>query len=248
LTVAPSARILTASATTGATVRVQFDPVPLPHQTGRQDDRRDPTLNSPDLGGARLLGRDPVVVLGHHAVHRRVQPVRGRVMADLADVRRDDASAGLLDALQQDRLHVKAAYQPVEVGDDEYLGVARFDLGERGGQSGPLVERLAAAYVDLFEDAREVESFAFAQASDPVALDAGGREPFGFFAAVCLADSYDGEGVPGHALYKVPEVSTLAPKGSTVLMRSSLPPFEPFKQARPIRKQMPDVYRLRVLR
>ena len=70
---------------------------------------------------------DAAVVLGDHPEHRRGEPLRRGVRADLPHVDREDRAAGLLDPLDDLGLHGKRADETIEVRDHDDLGLACLD-------------------------------------------------------------------------------------------------------------------------
>lgn len=177
---------------------VYLDDVTDAPESWWEPDRRDASLDGVDLCRPGLLCGDAVVVLGDHAMHRRTEPKGGAAMRHGTDISGQDTTPGFLNPLDDFDLHLEAAYEPVEVGDGEDVGVAGFDGFDGGGESRALGERLAAADVHLFVRVGEGESFAGAEGSESAALDVWGPEPLGFFSAVELAYAYDADGVGGH--------------------------------------------------
>jgi hypothetical protein len=159
-TVAPAARRSNAARTTGPCVGVRLEhAVRALAVPGRDVPVRG------DAAGERLHARaaDPLhgrapLVLGDRAHHRPGQPLARAAGADLADVDREDPPAGAFDALDRLGLRGEAAEQPVEVGADDDVRLARFDGVDGGAEAGPLVEGLPAADVELLLDAEEVEA------------------------------------------------------------------------------------------
>ncbi len=66
-------------------------------------------------------------------------------------VQREDLATGLLDPLDHLELHLQRAHEPVEVGDDDVVGLTGLDHLDGLEQAGALGERALARDVDLAE-------------------------------------------------------------------------------------------------
>ena len=74
----------------------------------------------------------------HHAVQRGVQPRGGGVVADLADVERDDLAARVSTRLRIFSLYLERADETVEVGHDDDVRRAALDTFDGGRSPGRL--------------------------------------------------------------------------------------------------------------
>ncbi len=128
ITVAPSARSRNASATTRRLLRVRLERpvVALPVAGRHVRERRHAAGDGAALRVRGALGGHAAMVLGDRAEHRRGEPAVPAVSArDLADVDGEDRPAGLLDPLDDLGLHRERPDEPVEVGDDDDVRLAR---------------------------------------------------------------------------------------------------------------------------
>ena len=66
-------------------------------------------------------------------------------------VEREDLAAGRLDPLDHLELHLQRPHEPVEVGDDDVVGLTGLDHLDGLEQAGALDERALAGDVDLAE-------------------------------------------------------------------------------------------------
>jgi hypothetical protein len=90
-------------------------------------------------------------VLEHRVHHVRRQPSGGGPVGQLAVVQREDLATGPLDPLDHLQLHLQRAHQPVEIGDDDVVGLTGLDHLDGPEQAGALDERALARDVDLGE-------------------------------------------------------------------------------------------------
>ena len=105
-------------------------------------------------------------------------------------VQREDLATGLLDPLDHLELHLQRPHEPVEVGDDDVVGLTGLDHLDGLEQAGALDERALARDVDL----GEVRDEPLAALARP-ALSSARRESGSVLRAVALgADTDDGYG------------------------------------------------------
>lgn len=135
-----------------------------------QREGRDAASDRPGLGlGAPLLGR-PALVLVDGAEQDAGHPARRGRLGDLADVDGAHLASGILDPADDLALHAQRPDQAVEVGDDQDVGVAGLDRLDGAQQANAVLERRAAAYVQLVDRLDQLEPGAVAGRGDSVAL------------------------------------------------------------------------------
>ena len=110
------------------------------------------------------------MVLGHQTHHGRREPARRGVAAYLADVDGDDRAARTLAPLQDLACTRERPDQPVEVGDDQHVGLAVLDQLDRPQQTVPTLQRRAARTFDFAERLDELQLVALARLLDPLPL------------------------------------------------------------------------------
>ena len=91
------------------------------------------------------------------------------------------------------RCTAQRADEPVEVGDDDDVGLAGLDQLDRAPQAGPLRERRAAGDVELLDRLDELEPVALARGADTLGLLGRADEPL----AVTVADAGDADDADG---------------------------------------------------
>ena len=87
-----------------------------------------------------------------------------------ADVDGEDRAACSFDAADDLGLNGERANEPVEVRDDDDVGLPRFDHLDRAAQSVALLERGAAGHVQFFDRVDELEPVALASGPDTLGL------------------------------------------------------------------------------
>ena len=196
MTVAPPARSRNASATTRRPARVRLEAsVRRAAVAGRHvRERRHATRDRAALRVLRCAPRStrrsysatsPSIVDDSHRA--------GGVGADLPDVDREDRAAGPLDPLDDLGLHGERPDEPVEVRDDDHVGLARLDELDGAAQPVALRERRAAGDVQLLDRVDELEPVALADRPDTLGLLARRHEPI----AVAVADARDADDADG---------------------------------------------------
>src|SRR5262249_49365183 len=118
----------------------------------------------------RPLGGHAAMVLGDHSEHRRREPARSSIGAYLADVDGDDRATRLLDPLDHLALDGERPDEPVEVGDDDHVGLAGLDALDRLAQAVTPLERGTAGDVRLVERRDERQPVASAGLLDTLGL------------------------------------------------------------------------------
>ena len=98
------------------------------------------------------------MVFGDGAEHRPGEPLAGAAVRDLADVDGEDRAARPLDALDDLGLDGERADEPVEVRDDDDVGLAASTISTARREPGTLVERRAAGHVELLERVDELRA------------------------------------------------------------------------------------------
>ena len=127
------------------------------------------------LGGAfdGALARRLRDVLVDGAEQGARQALDGGAVGDLPEVSGEHLAAGRLDAVDDLALHLDRPDEPVEVGDDEYVGAPVLDGFDGGEQSRTFGERLAPAHVQLVVRLDQLQPLAFAEVAHPFALNVG---------------------------------------------------------------------------
>lgn len=118
----------------------------------------------------RPLGRHAPMVFGDHPQHRRGEPARRRVGANLPYIERDDATACPLHSLEDFPLQGKRAHEAVEVGNDEDLRLACLDHLDGSAQPRSVLERCATGHVEFLHDLDERKVVVLTSRPDTLAL------------------------------------------------------------------------------
>jgi hypothetical protein len=111
------------------------------------------------VGGFDLLAGHLGVVLERRTHHVVAHPRRRRTVGQPAVVDRVDLTARPLDALDHLELHLQGAHQPIEVRNDDVIGLTGLHHLDRPQKPRPPRERKLATHIDLLE-----------RVDDPVAL------------------------------------------------------------------------------